>query len=154
VCISEQSFRFDYCANISSLQALGRASSPLAEGTRILCHIAGINDLWLNRIEAADASLGAWPIIPLHELPTLLASQRDRWLSLVAKYPGTDPIRYVTRTGESVVNSFVEIALEVLLHAAHHRGQIALLLRQSLSQPPASTDYIPTLRGMAALSKG
>ena len=44
-------------------------------------------------------------------------------------------------------NSFLtQLVQEVVLHAANHRGQIALLLRIDDHEPPASTDFIPGLR--------
>jgi uncharacterized damage-inducible protein DinB len=131
---------------MASIEALRQASSPSSEVLNIAAHIAGIGELWLARVDGLEPSLAAWPSISLSELAPTFAGQRDRWVSLARRYSDLSQIRYATRSGANVSNTFGEIVQEVLLHSAHHRGQIALLLRQSLSEPPISTDYIPTLR--------
>jgi uncharacterized damage-inducible protein DinB len=146
--MSKQNFQFDYCANIASIEALRHVSSPPSDGLKIIAHIAGTSELWLARVSGNEPSLEAWPTIQLIELPFVLTFQRDRWLSLADQYSDSSPIDYMTRSGVGVVNTFAEIGQEVLLHSAHHRGQIALLLRQSAFEPPTSTDYIPMLRKM------
>jgi uncharacterized damage-inducible protein DinB len=146
---STQNIQFDYCANMASIEALRQASSPLSEALKIAAHIAGIGELWLARVDRREPSLTAWPSISLSELSPMFGFQRDRWVSLASKYSDFSQIHYVTRTGVNVANTFAEIVQEVLLHSAHHRGQIALLLRQSSSEPPTSTDYIPTIRKLS-----
>ncbi len=143
---SKQNFQFDYCANMASIEALRHVSSPPSEVLRIAAHIAGIGELWLSRVSRHEPSLAAWPTIQVIDIQSVLARQLERWLSLLDDYSDVSPIGYLTRSGVSVVNTFAEIEQEVLLHSAHHRGQIALLLRQASMDPPASTDYIPTLR--------
>lgn len=146
--MSKQNFQFDYCANLASLEALCNASLPPSEGLKIIAHIVGIGELWLARVSGNEPSLEAWPTIQLIELRSVLELQRDRWLSLTDQYSDSSSIHYTTRSGVSLVSTFAEIGQEVLVHSAHHRGQIALLLRQSAFEPPASTDYIPMLRKM------
>jgi uncharacterized damage-inducible protein DinB len=134
---------------MASIEALRKASSPSTEALKIAAHIAGISELWLARVDAREPSLTAWPLIPLSKLAPLCSFQRDRWILLASKYTELSQIPYVTRAGMNVANTFAEIVQEVLLHSAHHRGQIALLLRQSSSEPPVSTDYIPTIRKLS-----
>ena len=53
---------------------------------------------------------------------------------------------YRSGKGELCGNTWTEVVLELLAHGAHHRGQIAVLLRQAGIEPPVSTDLIPALR--------
>jgi DinB family len=50
------------------------------------------------------------------------------------------------RTKSRFTNSPEEVMVEIICHSAHHRGQVALLLRQNGSEPAVSTDFIPALR--------
>jgi uncharacterized damage-inducible protein DinB len=86
-------------------------------------------------------------------METELRQLLDRWLRLSRCTAMDAQVRYVSSDGESRCNLFSEVLQEVLLHGAHHRGQIALVLRMKGFEPPRSTDFIPALR-TAAIQKG
>jgi uncharacterized damage-inducible protein DinB len=137
---------FDAWANAESLNAVMRAGGQAREERRIIAHIFGISELWACRVEEREALHGAWPTLSIDELESICATLADRWLAIVARVDADASIRYRSSRGWIETNSLGEIVQEVALHAAHHRGQIALLLRRQGHEPPASTDFIPALR--------
>jgi hypothetical protein len=61
---------------------------------------------------------------------------------------GTRPsvLKYKNTGGQLCCNEFFEVVIELVSHGAHHRGQVALLLRQAGHCPAKSTDFVPALR--------
>lgn len=55
------------------------------------------------------------------------------------------PITYTNSKGNSFTTALEDVIFHALNHETHHRGQIALVLRESGVAPPA-TDYIFFLR--------
>jgi len=97
-------------------------------------------------VEKSDPSLKAWPALTTKEIEAIFRDQKHRWLAMCEPHSAETLVRYNRSSGSECVNSFDEIIQEVALHGAHHRGQIALLLRIEGVNPPASTDFIPALR--------
>ncbi|MBV8475084.1 MAG: hypothetical protein JOZ36_00330 [Acidobacteria bacterium] len=114
---------------------------------KIGAHIAEVSELWLARLEKTSPSLKVWPTLTMKEIETVFRDQKHRWLAMCKMRSAETLVRYNSSSGSDCVNSFDEIIQEVALHGAHHRGQIALLLRSEGVNPPDSTDFIPALRG-------
>ncbi len=53
--------------------------------------------------------------------------------------------RYTNLKGDAWTSTVFDILKQVILHAAHHRGQISLEIRHTGSVP-AAVDYIPAVR--------
>ena len=141
----KQLLQFDRWANQQTLDALEQSSPIPEKALQIAAHLVGINEMWLSRAESRGPALDAWPHLAGPDIQQHLQTQSDRWISLVESDP-QKVFRYKNRRGEETQSALADLVFEIILHAAHHRGQIALLLRQHASNPPASTDYIPALR--------
>ena len=150
---SEQQIRFEHWANSQSLEAIVAAAHPLPEALALVAHIVSISGFWAARVEGTAGNLDPWPTFTAPELETELRQLLERWLRLSHCNAMNAQVRYLSNDKESRSNLFSEVLQEVLLHGAHHRGQIALVLRMKGSEPPRSTDFIPALR-TAAIQKG
>jgi uncharacterized damage-inducible protein DinB len=142
----QRAMRFDDWANREALRAITVDNSP-AQAINILAHIIGVSNLWLSRAGGEPPPTSMWPEWTLLTVEEEMKSCLDRWQQCLNSRNVTQGrVEYLNSRGKSCTNSFEELVLEVLCHSAHHRGQIALLLRQSGFPPPTSTDFIPALR--------
>jgi len=139
-------FRYDAWANgrvIESLEGKG-----LSTGDRILelvAHILIAKRVWLVRIADQDSSnVPIWPRLTLTECRELFAQLEFELTEFLAD-PRADwtvrMIRYRSQRGQEFTNSVAQILLHMSHHAAYHRGQIAVLMRQQ-GLEPVNTDYI------------
>ena len=143
----QQQIRFEHWANSQSLEAIVAASHYLPEALSLVAHIVSISRFWAARVEGAAEKLAPWPTtLTAPELEAELLRLRDRWLRLSNCTAMDAQVRYESSDGENRSNLFSEILQEIFLHGAHHRGQIALVLRMKGFEPPRSTDFIPALR--------
>jgi uncharacterized damage-inducible protein DinB len=146
-----QQIEFEHWANAQSFKAVDAAGAPIPEAISILAHCVAISNVWAARAEGRTESLEAWPQIGSADLKTELERLRERWVRLAGSHSPEDEIFYTSSNGQKYSNRFDEVLQEVLLHGAHHRGQIALTLRLKGFAPPPSTDFIPALRNAAYL---
>ena len=142
----EQQIRFEHWANSQSLKAIVAAAHPMPEALSLVAHIVSISCFWAARVEGTTGNLDPWPTLTAPELETELRQLLERWLRLSHCNAMDAQVRYLSSDRESRSNLFCEVLQEVLLHGAHHRGQIAFVLRMKGFDPPRSTDFIPALR--------
>jgi uncharacterized damage-inducible protein DinB len=142
----QQQIRFEHWANSQSLEAIVAASHDLPEALSLVAHIVSISRFWAARVEGTAEKFAPWPTLTAPELEAELRQLRDRWLRLSNGTAMDAQVRYESSNGENRSNLFSEVLQEVFLHGAHHRGQIALVLRMKGFEPPRSTDFIPALR--------
>jgi uncharacterized damage-inducible protein DinB len=85
-----------------------------------------------------------WEKYKVNELQTMTDETHDNWVNyLQANHKDTfeEMVFYTNSEGKKFENTVREIITHVVNHGTHHRGQIALLLREKGISPPA-TDYI------------
>jgi uncharacterized damage-inducible protein DinB len=136
---------FDCWANQESLRAIQQAKVD-SPSLKIAAHIAAVSEHWLIRVEGGDGPMNVWPDLTMSEIELRFQDQLRRWLTMCEQHSDEAMIRYISITGRECVNRFDDVIQEVALHGAHHRGQIALLLRSNGADPPNTTDFIPALR--------
>ena len=144
----QQQINFEYWANAQSLAAIIAAQSD-AEALSLLAHTVAMSNLWAARVEGSPGTVDPWPALTVADLHTELIRLKNRWLRLADRTASGAQVQYQNRAGESCSNLFADVLQEILLHGAHHRGQIAFLLRAKGFEPPRSTDFIPALRTQA-----
>ncbi len=137
-------------ASLRSVPAANHARPEFQRALAIFGHILAARQVWLFRIggnvaetrelhpairdadHAADQSTlidDAWKDYTLH--------LTDAKLRQVVDYTSTEGRKFRTKVED--------ILGHVLMHSAYHRGQIAILVRQSGGEP-AQTDYIFAVR--------
>ena len=136
--------RYNAWANRESLKSLNDSAPESA--LKRMAHITAAEALWLDRVEGKTSG-AVWPKQPVKEIADVITSNDQRWQS-VMKSGGAwqdRKIDYKNSKGEPWSSSVADIIQHVVLHAAHHRGQIASDLRAA-GREPAYTDFIHAAR--------
>jgi uncharacterized damage-inducible protein DinB len=142
-------FAWNHAANEKHIESFLAANSLPVQATRIMSHLLNAHQVWLHRISPEDiAYVPPWqPLEP--EKFTEVNNQNNRLTrALLAEASGIQPdqpVYYQNTKGDQFENTVAEIFFHLLAHSAYHRGQLALLLRQSGYEPPV-TDYIFYIR--------
>lgn len=141
-------FAYDAWANREALASLAKARVVTPRALRWMAHTLATERLWLGRLKEDPTPLAAWPELSLEQcraeavaVPRLWQSYLDRMIPEGL----TQSVAYTNTKGESWANDVQDILLHVVLHSAHHRGQIASDLRAAGSTP-ATTDFIHCVR--------
>ena len=74
----------------------------------------------------------------------MIEESSKRWINFLSSYNMDtleEVIRYQNTKGDTYENRLRQIITHVINHSSHHRGQLALLLREKRVAPPAN-DYI------------
>lgn len=119
------------------------------EDRKTLNHIAAAQSIWLARLDLAYTSV--FGLFDDHPLP-MCAEELQRgvtgWIRYLEAQQDTTlvaVIHFATLRGDLWQHRQRDIIAHAINHGTHHRGQIALRLRQAGHAPPA-TDYIVWLR--------
>ena len=138
---------YDYWANRESLQSV-RSAGGLAQAVTVLAHVVAIENFWLARATGGPM-VAAWPEWDIETVQSAMDSALASWnktLEEAASGARSEKFEYVNAAGQRSAISLLEVVIELVSHGAHHRGQVALLLRQAGHHPSKSTDFIPALR--------
>jgi uncharacterized damage-inducible protein DinB len=133
-------FNYDAWANQRSIAALPDVPPPRA--LAILGHLAGSHRTWLSRLTGKTSPLVVWPSLTRDQCAAELAHDAADWRGFLAGNPDLSArLSYTNAKGEPLENSIEEVLTHVLMHSAYHRGQLAMLTRDS-GASPAPTDFI------------
>jgi uncharacterized damage-inducible protein DinB len=141
-------FQYDSWANREELRVLSSLPVPPEQATGLLTHIIAAQWLWFDRLHKNPPRTAVWPETALDGCATQLQELDAAWQSYLASLSEADlsnPCTYTNSKGEAWTSSVLEILNQLILHAAHHRGQISLLIR-STGSVPAAVDYIFAVR--------
>ncbi len=148
----QRMFAYDDWANRECLSAMGAAKSISADTLARIAHILSAQKLWLERIQKQPQSMKVSPSSTLEDCLALAAELESAWQTYLARIgnqfaPGSlnDQVEYRNSKGEPWSSRVEGILTHVLFHSVYHRGQIALQMRASGSEP-ASTDFIHAVR--------
>jgi len=142
-------FQFDLWANQLFLNFLKENELEEKKIYSIFGHIMSAQILWLKRIvtiEIEDYPL--WKTYSVEELGQMINSSNRAWKNFIEQHPDDnfgEIISYTNTKGQPYNTSLKEIIEHVLYHGVYHRGQLAILIRQSGLTPPY-TDFIAFVR--------
>ena len=109
---------------------------------RFISHTANAQLIWFDRINGKASETPVWIEYSISEAIDKLISNSQAWLSFINEEQDFSRIiTYVDSQGDSYQSVLSDIIIHVANHGTHHRGQIALLLREENIAPPAS-DFI------------
>ena len=149
-------FAYDDWANRECLAAMRAARSVSTETVGRMAHILSAQKLWLERILKQPQSMPVWPASTTEDCLRLADEMSSAWLNYLAEFTTKlesqlpsrsldERVEYRNSKGEPWSGRVEDILTHVLFHSAYHRGQIALQMRASDTEP-AYTDFIHAVR--------
>lgn len=132
-------------ANRQTLNSLQRSQHPPPKSVQRMGHLIGAEEIWSQRLSGIPTTARVWPDLPLEACTERLDALKHVWEDLLATIEFGTTIRYTNTKGSVYTNMVEDIMTHVVMHQAHHRGQIASDLREN-GDTPAITDYIFYLR--------
>ena len=141
-------FAYDEWANREVLCALKSAKPAPSRSLGWFGHILSAERLWLERLQSHNQSLPVWPEMTVEQCEAQAAELALLWknyLNGATEQRLSDLVSYQNSKGEKWSSRVEDILLHVVIHSAHHRGQIASDLRAA-GFTPAYTDFIHAVR--------
>lgn len=132
-------FEYNLWANQKFAEVLVSNEFKHPKILRFISHTANAQLIWFDRVNGKVSQTPVWIEYPISEAIDLLINNSKAWLRLLnEKEDFTSAITYVDSGGASHQSVLSDIITHVANHGTHHRGQIALLLREEGIAPPAS----------------
>ena len=140
-------FTYDDWANREVIRTLRELPHSPLKAVRLMAHIVAVEHLWLARLQCKPSPV-VWPEWTIAEI----APQQESITGAINAYVTSlsdeqlqTEVAYNNSKGESWTNSVADILMHIVMHSIYHRGQIALVLRESGIAPPY-TDFIQAVR--------
>lgn len=141
-------FAWDQWANGVLIATFSTTSDLPDEAIRIMAHIIGSQSAWLARVEGREAPAPIWPAYEIAELRSALDTTASHWNTFLEAVDDDElsvEVTYTNSKGDAFTSSVYDIAQHVVVHGAHHRGQIHTRMREAGHTPPW-IDYIQASR--------
>jgi uncharacterized damage-inducible protein DinB len=139
-------------ADARVLESLRAMSHPDQRALDLYAHVLGAEHVWLSRILKQTPREKIWPDLGLERAAALAAENAAGLRALLDSCSADELQRHVAynnSAGLAFESTIEDMLLQVVLHGCYHRGQVALLLRDSGAEP-SPTDYIAFVRGAPA----
>lgn len=142
-------FAYEFWADreaVAALRAAGDKAPPRA--LQIMNHVLAAAHLWLTRLTGEKIKIDVWPKLSIDEMSQridMLDAAWQQWIDGAKPADLDREITYVNSLGESWSSNARDILTHITIHAAYHRGQIAMLLGGAGAKP-AYTDFIHAAR--------
>ncbi len=107
---------------------------------QLINHILSAHRVWNARI-LSEPSVHPWEMHPFEELIQINSKNHQETLKILEKSNLEAIISYQNTTGGGFQNKLEDILFHVVNHGTYHRGQIAMLFRESGLTPMVS-DFI------------
>jgi uncharacterized damage-inducible protein DinB len=109
-----------------------------------LTHIYAAEEVWLRRLTGEESFQLAEVVKPagMKELAEVWPALHQRWTDFAASVSDWEAMApHRTSLGERIEMPIWQIAMHVVNHGSHHRGQVSMQMRQAGHAPPP-TDLI------------
>ena len=136
-------------ANQEALRSVTGLDALPERALKIAGHIVGAQRIWLGRLEAPGGDPPApWPLMSLEEARAAFNEMHERWKSLLANLATgrlDEDLVHRNSKGAEFRVPVRDVLLQLVMHGAYHRGQIAAAVREA-GGTPSPTDYIVWVR--------
>ena len=142
-------FAYDAWGNLATLESIRLATLvPTSRACAVVGHLVGAGRLWLDRLHDRPASMEVWPSLSLDRCESEFRALDAAWKQYLDGLKPSDlerKVGYTNTKGERWESTIGDVMTHVALHGTYHRGQIAVLVRES-GNVPAYTDFIEATR--------
>ena len=141
-------FEYDYWANQEALRSVATLEAPPEKVLEVVGHIIGAQRVWLGRLEASGTAPPPWPTMNLEEMDAALREMHGRLNSFLAALTPerlNEDLVHRNSKGAEFRTPVRDILMQLVMHGAYHRGQIATAVREA-GVKPNPTDYIVYVR--------
>jgi uncharacterized damage-inducible protein DinB len=132
-------FQYSNWANRRVLDLLSTIGRDIRRARTLLAHIIASEVIWMARLQGRGSSdLDAWPELPLDECARLMEQSNatyERFLEAVPPENFSLTIPHRNTKGQPFHTPLRDILSHVAMHGTHHRGQIAIVVRDSGFEP-------------------
>lgn len=142
-------------ADERALEALRGAPRAPEKALTVYAHVLGAENVWMARLRQQPESVAVWPKLDLDQCAALAAENADAYDAFLSELSENDLERlvaYRNSKGEPFETRIDDILIHVALHGSYHRGQVAMMVRESGAEP-LPTDYIAFVRGVPAATR-
>lgn len=141
----KQLFEHEHWANLKVLETLISIKEPPQRAIEIFSHTIAAQRIWLDRMKGDKTELKVWEVFDREIMLELLEINYADLTKLLDNQDINQLINYQNSKGEHFTNTVNQILTHLALHAAYHRGQVVLLLKNHVDSLP-TTDYIFYIR--------
>ncbi len=144
----QKMFSYETWANRQIVSSLEAIAEPPQRSVQWLAHMMSAQMLWLQRLQHYPQTYPVWPEFTFAKCKEMSESLLELWKKYLQSLSEADlsaPIAYKNSKGESYSNSRNDILQHVIIHSAHHRGQIVADIRAAGYIPPY-LDFIQAVR--------
>ncbi|MEM0962478.1 MAG: DinB family protein [Bacteroidota bacterium] len=139
----QRRFRYHAWAGACLVEAV--SATPVAAACRPLAHLLAADHVWHARLTGAEPRVAIWPDLDAEGCRQLWRETTTRWRTFLDRADLDTTVRYQNSRGIPFETPVADVLDHVLLHAAHHRGQVNTALRAAGAEPPW-VDLIAWLR--------
>lgn len=137
----KQLFEHEHWANLKVLESLIGAKEAPQRAIEIFSHTIAAQRIWLDRMNGNKTELKVWEVFDKEIMLELLEINYVDLNKLLDNQDINQLISYQNSKGEHFTSTMNQILTHLTLHAAYHRGQVVLLLKNHVDTLPI-TDYI------------
>jgi uncharacterized damage-inducible protein DinB len=134
-------FQYNLDCNAAIIDAFQTHAQQLPQKVDVLlCHIISAQQVWNSRILELP-SFAPWQMHSTNELHGINHKNYQDSIRIIQDFDLNKTIAYQNTKGLKFEKRIDDILFHVINHGTYHRGQIAMLFRES-GVAPLSTDYI------------
>lgn len=137
------------------LDSLRGAAMPPGKAIELYAHVLAAEHVWLARLRGERPVVAVWQTLTLEECAALGRETHEALAQFVSSLSQADlarEIAYTNSAGAGFRSRVDDMLTQVVMHGSYHRGQIALIVRDSGAEPQP-TDYIAFVRGAPAATR-
>jgi uncharacterized damage-inducible protein DinB len=107
----------------------------------LLAHIVNAHHIWNHRIQSLPVLYQTWQEHLPAETQQIDTDNHQQSLHILDHFDPESSIHWTSGKGITYEHAVADLLYQAISHAAYHRGQIAMLIREAGFAPP-STDFI------------
>lgn len=124
-------FEYNYQCNQALIEKLVEAQENLDPRIlRLLGHVLRAHEIWNSRIDGIKLSKGPWEPVPIGFMESMDSVNYEASKRICEESNLDEVISYTNSLGDDYSNRISDILTHLINHGTHHRGQIAMLMRE------------------------